>query len=621
MLAPDALQPGARFGATITAADGRAAIGAPGPQALYIQVAFVGAPEYRPGAVYVFDWNNDRWTRTAALTSADSTVRSLGVSVLLDGNDLFAGAPLTGGKGTVVHFARSGTTWREAGSIVPTPLGNMSAYGTALARSGQDLLVGTPMGGGTGRVKVMRPGSDGQWTLVSDLAVEPHGPMVRFGDALAAAGDMAIAGAPGDDYFEGTGFVLHRSSDGTWKVEERVIESEGMADAVSGSPRTCTNGAAAQFDCSNVDLLAYLPSSALGAKRGIWISDLWGWTDPDTGREYAIVGRIDGTAFVDVSNPSNPVYLGELPLTEGAQPNLWRDMKVYQNHAFIVADNAGEHGMQVFDLTQLRHVASPPVTFKPTTVYHEIHSAHNLAIDEETGFAYTVGNSAGGQTCGGHPHMVDIRNPEQPTFAGCYVIPGSPGTHDLQCVVYHGPDTTYVGHEICFSSASNLLDIGDVTDKKNPVSIATATYPNLAYSHQGWLSEDQRYFYLDDELDEVSGGADRTRTLIFDVADLDDPILVNQYMGETSATDHNLYVRGHYVYESNYVAGLRILDIADPTHPVEVGYFDTVPSSPNKPGFAGSWSNYPYFASGTIVVTSIREGLFLLKQRPPALVP
>jgi choice-of-anchor B domain-containing protein len=161
----------------------------------------------------------------------------------------------------------------------------------------------------------------------------------------------------------------------------------------------------------------------------------------------------------------------------------------------------------------------------------------------------------------------------------------------------------------------------DVTEKEAPELLSTATYPNLAYSHQGWLSDDHKYFYLNDELDEVSGGADRTRTLIFDLAELGDPVLVSEYFGETSATDHNLYVRGNYMYESNYVAGLRVLDISDPENPVEVGYFDTVGGSPDVPGFAGSWSNYPYFESGIVVVTSIREGLFVLRQRERPLVP
>jgi choice-of-anchor B domain-containing protein len=222
--------------------------------------------------------------------------------------------------------------------------------------------------------------------------------------------------------------------------------------------------------------------------------------------------------------------------------------------------------------------------------------------------------------------MVDIRDPRNPKFAGCYADPNTGMaktgyTHDAQCVVYKGPDQQYRGREICFNASESALGIADVTDKASPKPISYASYPNVAYAHQGWLSDDHRYFYLDDEGDEISGTVPRTRTIIFDVADLDDPVVAGEYLGETAASDHNLYVKGNYVYESNYVAGLRILDISDPTKPVEVGYFDTAPFGENVPGFAGTWSNYPFFKSGTIVVSSMREGLFILRKREQRLVP
>ena len=152
----------------------------------------------------------------------------------------------------------------------------------------------------------------------------------------------------------------------------------------------------------------------------------------------------------------------------------------------------------------------------------------------------------------------------------------------------------------------------DVTDKDNPVSLSAAVYPNAAYTHQGWLTEDHRYFYMNDEGDEPRGLVAGTRTLVWDLADLDDPVLVKEYIAETTTTDHNLYIRGNLMYQSNYGSGLRILDITDPEDPVEVGYFDTAPHDAG----GGSWSNFPYFKSGIIVVTSTGEGLFVLRQRP-----
>ena len=80
-------------------------------------------------------------------------------------------------------------------------------------------------------------------------------------------------------------------------------------------------------------------------------NDIWGWTDPESGHEIAILGTSDGTSFVDITDPRDPIVIGRLETHTVA--SLWRDIKVYQNHAFIGAEASG-HGMQVFDLTTLR---------------------------------------------------------------------------------------------------------------------------------------------------------------------------------------------------------------------------------------------------------------------------
>ena len=280
-----------------------------------------------------------------------------------------------------------------------------------------------------------------------------------------------------------------------------------------------------------------------------------------------------------------------------------------------MSDGAGAHGMQVFDLRQLRHVTTP-VTFEETNHYAEIFSAHNIVINEETGFAYSVGSSSGGETCGGGLHMIDLKDPANPVFAGCFTD-GSTGrrgtgySHDAQCVIYHGPDAAYSGQEICFGSNETALSIANVTDKKAPYSISIATYPSVAYAHQGWLTDDHRYFYLNDELDEAGNLVDGTRTLIWDLIDLDEPVLAGEHIATTTETDHNLYVKGNLMYQSNTSAGLRILDITDPLNPFETAYFDTSPIG----GRGVSWSNYPYFKSGSIVVTGGHYGLFILKKK------
>jgi choice-of-anchor B domain-containing protein len=610
-----------RFGAAVALDKDRAVIGAPG---------LVFGDSAGVGRAVVFRRKGNDWVREAVLAVAEGDrVRGLGYALLLDGAEAYASAPGSDSlAGAMFQFRRlGGGSWEQAARLTAASPEHPAFFGGSVAREGQDLLVGAPFANaGIGAVHVFR-GNGSSWREVQKLTIKGVGPSTQFGAALSISRGTVVAGAPQADYFEGSA-LLYQKESGEWRPIGTVVDEGNTATlpAVTGGETQCVAGKARAFECRDADLVSFLPVSAIGGKRGVLLNDIWGWTDSVTNREFALVGRTNGTAFVEVTDPANPKYLGDLPMHKGARSNIWRDIKVYKNHAFIVADGAGPHGMQIFDLTQLRNVQNPPVSFQETAHYDRIHSAHNIVINESTGFAYPVGNSMGGETCGGALHMVDIREPTHPKFAGCYADPSTGKartgyTHDAQCVIYHGPDEQYKGREICFNSSETAVGIADVTDKRHPKPISVASYPNVSYTHQGWLSEDHRYFYLDDEGDELDGTAPKTRTLVFDVTDLDDPVVAKEFLGNTSATDHNLYVRDHYVYQSNYVAGLRVLDIKDPVNPVEVGFFDTVPYGENTPGFAGSWSNFPYFKSGVVAVTSMREGLFMVRYRPQTLVP
>jgi len=364
----------------------------------------------------------------------------------------------------------------------------------------------------------------------------------------------------------------------------------------------------------------------MGGNRGMTTNDIWGWTDPETGKDYALVCMTDNMSFVDVTDPYNPVFVGTIDMHEGARPSTWRDVKVRADHAYIVSDGAGEHGVQVFDLTRLRQFDGEPIEFDEDAHYDLIASAHNIVINEDSAFAFVVGASGGGETCGGGLHMINIEDPEHPSFAGCFadLTTGMQGTgysHDAQCVMYDGPDEDYVGRQICLGSNASELNIADVTDKSNPVTVARATYPNVSYAHQGWLDDEHRYFYMNDEGDETAGVVDRTRTMVWDLSELDDPILVTEYFGPVPASDHNLYVTGDLMYQSNYGSGLRVLDISDRSSPREIAHFDSAPYNDNEPGFSsavsGAWSNYPFFEEGLVVFTSVREGLFIMRVRRP----
>ncbi|WP_367183232.1 choice-of-anchor B family protein [uncultured Aquimarina sp.] len=378
------------------------------------------------------------------------------------------------------------------------------------------------------------------------------------------------------------------------------------------SQTPCTNGFAGSYPCKDYDLMSTISLSQMNASSG---NDSWGWTDTQTSKEYAIIGLNNGTAFIDISNPTNPVYLGKLPTATGN--SLWRDVKVYNNHAFIVSEASG-HGMQVFDLTRLRNVSNPPATFSADTRYTQFGNAHNIVINEDTGFAYIVGAQRGSGPYNGGPLFVNIQDPKNPTNAGGFLSGGQRAyTHDAQVVTYTGPDSNYSGREILIGSNEIEVVIADITDKSNPVTISTIQYTNIGYTHQGWFTDDMRYFLLGDETDEQGVGFN-TRTIIFDFEDLDNPQQHMIYNGPTPAIDHNGYVKGDKFYLANYRAGFRVIDISDigNTNINEIGYFDTFPSS-NSASFNGAWNIYPYFNSGNIVISDIEGGFFLVRKSEP----
>lgn len=367
----------------------------------------------------------------------------------------------------------------------------------------------------------------------------------------------------------------------------------------------CENGLAGSYPCNGYDLLARISISDMGAQAG---NDIWGWTDTSTGKEYALMGLDNGTAFIDISDDVTPVYLGKLPTATTASP--WRDVKVYGEYAYIVSE-ANDHGVQVFDLKKLRNVTNAPQTFSADGSYSGLGNTHNIVINEQSGFAYPVGTNTNDEFNGG-VHFLNLQNPLDPILVGGWGVNGY--THDAQVVTYNGPDENYLGAELFIGANEDQVVVVDITNKEAPVTLSTVPYPNIGYTHQGWFTEDQRYFILGDELDEINQGF-RTRTLIFDMTDLENPILHHTYSGPTNAIDHNGYVLGDEFFLANYTAGIRVLDIsgiADRTV-TEKAFFDTYPSNDNTE-FSGVWSVYPYFESGKIIVSDMDNGFFIIKK-------
>jgi choice-of-anchor B domain-containing protein len=380
------------------------------------------------------------------------------------------------------------------------------------------------------------------------------------------------------------------------------------APAVPNGRVLCSNGSATGYPCQNVDLLAQVTLSQLGASSAaIKANEHWGWTDLQTGRDYVLFGLTNAISFVDITDREQPVFVGLLPSHQGVSP--YRDMAVNGNALYVVADTPTVHGLQVFDLRQLRSVQNPPVTFGETAHYDDFTAGHSLWMNEASGYLYVFRTT--GDACQNGVHVVDVRNPWQPSFAGCFGQSDTPLSTG-ECLLYDGPDADYQGREICFVGSDDNASIFDVTDKSQPARVASFIYPGIARAHQGDLTADLRYWLLGDMMDEHHYGVN-TRTYAFDVGDLDQPVVLGHYSHATTAIDHDLQIVGRRVYQANWRAGLRVLDIGrlPGLGWQELGYFDTVPGS-NSVGHTGAFAPYVW-PDGVVTVSDTERGLFVLQ--------
>lgn len=438
-----------------------------------------------------------------------------------------------------------------------------------------------------------------------------------------------MSGVP-DEYrnnFIAHGFVV---VDANGDPLPRIIQQKLM------TPMTCTNGFAGSFPCHNIDYLAQVQLQEIPTQPTS-ASEIWGFVDADDNREYAVLGHRNGTAVYDVTVPATPVLVGNVP----GNPSLWREVKVLQipqaggphrAYAYVTTEAVGG-GLQIIDLSNLPASVSLAGTLTQFSSSHTLYISNidystNIALPGRQPFLYIAGANIGG----GAYRIYDLSNPVVPTL----VTPPPAGTgymHDSTSMLITDNRTTQCANahnpcEVLVDFNETSVDLWDVTDKSAPVRLSTTSYPTATYVHSGWPTEDNRYVVVHDELDELQRSLN-THIYTLDVGDLRTPSLVTSYIGGNTATDHNGYTIGDRYYVSHYKRGLVIFNVSNPRALTEVGSFDPyLAPSANTAGTDGAWGVYPFLPSGTLLVSDIENGLFLLRRNetlppppPPATPP
>jgi choice-of-anchor B domain-containing protein len=443
--------------------------------------------------------------------------------------------------------------------------------------------------------------------------------MSKHGNRSApAAGLVRVVGLAAAASAIGTPWLAARADDDDPKLLNRQPAIKAPVwrtpDAwkLQGLEPPAMGGPDATFESRNVQLLAWIPTNNFPGYSGAFNNtngaDCWGYTSP-SGREYVLMGLGWGIGVVEVTDPSQPSLITTIPGSD----SLWHDVTVIGQYAYAVSDQTGP-GIQVIDL---HNIDAGQVTLVRNFSQGGHTTTHTIVSNPDSGHLYLCGGNA---AAGGMIAATTLNDPTFPTFVGTgwrnqYV-------HEAQIVTYtSGP---YEGREIAFlfaagpyygASYTTALAIADVTDKANIVTLSQIPYPGMRFCHQGWITDDRKYLYINDELDSTgsgSGSVPRFLARVFDISDLANPRLVSTFNNGLPSVDHNEYVVGRYLYQSNYTTGLRVWDISDPLRPTEVGWIDTRPEDDGT-GYNGAWGNYPYFASGTIAISDIQRGLFLVR--------
>jgi choice-of-anchor B domain-containing protein len=437
-----------------------------------------------------------------------------------------------------------------------------------------------------------------------------------------------LVGVPPEfrDRFEAAGFTVIADTKGLAVSSEESRRMRKMTAQVTRTEKSqaaapCVGNLSGNFPCQAVSLLSHLAFDVL-KPVSTRANDVWGFTDLNTGREYAFIGVENGVAILDITDPTAPEQVGAPTGTA----TTWHDIDIYQlfdaaaqrwrAYAYVTSDN-------VPDTLMLLDLSALPNGIERVNFTSDHRSAHTDYITN-TDFTYGIAQSteapllaiAGANLASGNHRLYSLANPRAPALLS---VSTSGYAHDLASFPIKDTRKTTQCVNAASRPACQILtdfnersvDIWDVSDPMARQLLVSKTYPNVGYTHSGWWTEDGRYLFLHDELDERDFGLNTT-VRVFDMADLRDPVLAGSWVGPTRAIDHNGYVRGNRYYFSNYSEGLTVLDITNPVVPTRVGFFDTFPATAEL-GFVGAWGTYPFFASGTIAISDINSGLYLVR--------
>lgn len=372
----------------------------------------------------------------------------------------------------------------------------------------------------------------------------------------------------------------------------------------------CNTSYSQNYQSQNTTLLSHwtnpnqLADSVFGDQK---YNGCWGWTDTIKNKEYALIGSVTGTYFIDVTDPYNPIERAFLVGGCGdTLTNIHREIKSYSHYAYIMSQEGCDKPFQIVDMQYLPdsvHVVNDTFSYR----------SHTISIDETNARLYL--NIASANLLNGNYysnlHVYDLSNPEHPLFQRALevdypsILPAGYG-HDCfarnDTIYLSGTDGYYVFTQ---SDTMPFNLIGSMT-----------SYPNQGYNHSSWLTDNSRYSVMCEE-------SPKTVIKILDLEDISSINIVGTCTSspDTSAIHHNPFIVGNNrAVVACYTDGVQIFDFTNPTNPSKTGYFDTYYQNDNTPPdsvtpqelYRGCWGAYPYLRSKNIIALDMQNGLYMI---------
>ena len=328
--------------------------------------------------------------------------------------------------------------------------------------------------------------------------------------------------------------------------------------------------AAAQPQHGDITLLG---TTTLTGSTGI--CDVTGWTDPYTGREYAIVGNWGLPYFppsrvwiVDVTDPTTPTEVTYIDGVNGF------DVKAYDHYVYTCDGNYGNPS-RIIDIANPQAPVLLPTQFTGT---------HNISISDD-GFLF--------QEVSGFSIWDLSANPQVPNMRW---HAGNNNGHD---------STPVPGQRVWdFGGYDGFAKLWDYSDPDTLTTMCTVAWPSINYFHSGDETDDRNYLYVCDEL----ATGTQPDIYVFDVSNYQTPGLVTS-IHDPNATVHNLYIIGNLAFVSHYNSGFKTLDLSNPAAPTVADAYDT--NVLTGDGYDGAFGVDPFLPSGIVLVSDWDNGLFV----------